>query len=318
MTSSDDSYNSDNSSELSKDAIKLNINSRSLSVYERYLKQTLASESFRRGDLTEDDATDAFDSSATNSSVNNSSVNNSSVASSSATTRAAQSHDATTNIPKPTRITDELSEDERAFFDNLSNNTPDQSLRSSKKITKQKKTTVAYEDTATYHISEPVLANNRRVLAGNFNDKPNNTYRILTIIAVFCVLLLIAIVIVILNANNSLVALGDRLGSVNSQMSAVNKNISVIGQETSLANAQALADKEAADTMEAANAARLASVNESLNTIVSNIRPIEYKSISPSTTRLRSMNVGDVNTEPTISYDDFKNESQTTLYRESR
>ena len=201
-----------------------------------------------------------------------------------------------------------------AFFDDLSDNNRRRSSRANKKITKQQKTMVAYENTATYQISEPAFANNTRVLAGNFDDKPNNTYRILTAIAIFCVLLLIAIVIVILNANNSLVALSDRLGSVNNQMSAVNKNISVIGQETSLANAKAAADKDAA---EAANAARLASVNESLNTIAANIRPIEYKSVSPSTTRLRSMSLGDVNTEPAISYDDFKDESQTTLYREA-
>ena len=302
MTFPDDTRNPDNSTELSKDSIKLNINSRSLSVYERYLKQTLASETFRKSELAVEQTDENTD--------------KRSVTAKPTANDKAQSHISDDHLYG----SDDLSDDEMAFFDDLSdsnrnNSSSPNKTRANKRITKQNKTTVAYENTATYQISEPAFANNTRVLAGNFDNKPNNTYRILTAIAIFCILLLIAIVIVILNANNSLVALSDRLGSVNSQMSAVNKNISVIGQETSLANAQATADKEAA---EAANAARLASVNESLNTIAANIRPIEYKSVSPSTTRLRSMNVGDVNTEPAISYDDFKNESQTTLYRESR
>lgn len=299
MTSSDDTYNSDSNTELSQDSIKLNINSRSLSVYERYLKQTLASENFRKSNLT---TVESADENTNNQSVKIETPSNNQ-ARSYISDAAIDNYDA-----------DELSDDELAFFDTLSDSNRNTAARTNKKITKQKKTVVAYENTATYQISEPAFANNTRVVTANFNDKSSNTYKILTIIAISCVLLLIAIVVVILNANNSLVALSDRLGSVNSQMSAVNKNISFIGQETSLANAKAVADKEAA---EAANAARLASVNESLNTIASNIRPIEYKSVSPSTTRLRSMNVGDVNTEPSVSYDDFKDESQTTLYREA-
>ena len=299
MTPSDDTYNSDSNTELSQDSIKLNINSRSLSVYERYLKQTLASENFRKSNLT---TVESADENTDNQSVKIETPSNDK-ARSYISDAAIDNYDA-----------DELSDDELAFFDTLSDNNRNTAARTNKKITKQKKTVVAYENTATYQISEPAFANNTRVVTANFNDKSSNTYKILTIIAISCVLLLIAIVVVILNANNSLVALSDRLGSVNSQMSAVNKNISFIGQETSLANAKAVADKEAA---EAANAARLASVNESLNTIASNIRPIEYKSVSPSTTRLRSMNVGDVNTEPSVSYDDFKDESQTTLYREA-
>ena len=299
MTSSDDTRNSDNSTELSKDSIKLNINSRSLSVYERYLKQTLASENFRKSNLTMVEPSDkeADDRSAIPKTAANDK-----------TRRRISDSDA------DIYDSDDLSDEEIAFFDSLSDSDRSRPSRANKKITKQQKTMVAYENTATYQISEPAFANNTRVVAGNFDDRPNNTYRILTAIAIFCILLLIAIVVVILNANNSLVALSDRLGSVNTQMSAVNKNISVIGQETSLANAQAVADKKAA---EAANAARLASVNESLNTIAANIKPIEYKSVSPSTTRLRSMNVGEVNTVPSVSYDDFKNESQTTLYREA-
>ena len=299
MTSSDDTRNSDNSTELSKDSIKLNINSRSLSVYERYLKQTLASENFRKSNLTMVEPSDkeADDRSAIPKTAANDK-----------TRRRISDSDA------DIYDSDDLSDEEIAFFDSLSDSDRSRPSRANKKITKQQKTMVAYENTATYQISEPAFANNTRVVADNFDDRPNNTYRILTAIAIFCILLLIAIVVVILNANNSLVALSDRLGSVNTQMSAVNKNISVIGQETSLANAQAVADKEAA---EAANAARLASVNESLNTIAANIKPIEYKSVSPSTTRLRSMNVGEVNTVPSVSYDDFKNESQTTLYREA-
>ena len=299
MTSSDDTYNSDSNTELSQDSIKLNINSRSHSVYERYLKQTLASENFRKSNLT---TVESADENTNNQSVKIETPSNNQ-ARSYISDAAIDNYDA-----------DELSDDELAFFDTLSDSNRNTAARTNKKITKQKKTVVAYENTATYQISEPAFANNTRVVTANFNDKSSNTYKILTIIAISCVLLLIAIVVVILNANNSLVALSDRLGSVNSQMSAVNKNISFIGQETSLANAKAVADKEAA---EAANAARLASVNESLNTIASNIRPIEYKSVSPSTTRLRSMNVGDVNTEPSVSYDDFKDESQTTLYREA-
>lgn len=299
MTPSDDTYNSDSNTELSQDSIKLNINSRSLSVYERYLKQTLASENFRKSNLT---TVESADENTDNQSVKIETPSNDQ-ARSYISDAAIDNYDA-----------DELSDDELAFFDTLSDSNRNTAARTNKKITKQKKTVVAYENTATYQISEPAFANNTRVVTANFNDKSSNTYNILTIIAISCVLLLIAIVVVILNANNSLVALSDRLGSVNSQMSAVNKNISFIGQETSLANAKAVADKEAA---EAANAARLASVNESLNTIASNIRPIEYKSVSPSTTRLRSMNVGDVNTEPSVSYDDFKDESQTTLYREA-
>ena len=299
MTSSDDTYNSDSNTELSQDSIKLNINSRSLSVYERYLKQTLASENFRKSNLT---TVESADENTDNQSLKIETPSNDK-ARSYVSDAAIDDYDA-----------DELSDDELAFFDTLSDSNRNTATRTNKKITKQKKTVVAYENTATYQISEPAFANNTRVVTANFNDKSSNTYKILTIIAISCVLLLIAIVVVILNANNSLVALSDRLGSVNSQMSAVNKNISFIGQETSLANAKAVADKEAA---EAANAARLASVNESLNTIASNIRPIEYKSVSPSTTRLRSMNVGDVNTEPSVSYDDFKDESQTTLYREA-
>lgn len=299
MTSSDDTRNSDNSTELSKDSIKLNINSRSLSVYERYLKQTLASENFRKSNLTTVEPSDkeADDRSAIPKTAANDKIR-----------RRISDSDS------DAYDSDDLSDEEIAFFDSLSDSDRSRPSRANKKITKQQKTMVAYENTATYQISEPAFANNTRVVGGNFDDRPNNTYRILTAIAIFCILLLIAIVVVILNANNSLVALSDRLGSVNTQMSAVNKNISVIGQETSLANAQAVADKEAA---EAANAARLASVNESLNTIAANIKPIEYKSVSPSTTRLRSMNVGEVNTVPSVSYDDFKNESQTTLYREA-
>ena len=299
MTSSDDTRNSDNSTELSKDSIKLNINSRSLSVYERYLKQTLASENFRKSNLTMVEPSDkeADDRSAIPKTAANDK-----------TRRRISDSDA------DIYDSDDLSDEEIAFFDSLSDSDRSRPSRANKKITKQQKTMVAYENTATYQISEPAFANNTRVVADNFDDRPNNTYRILTAIAIFCILLLIAIVVVILNANNSLVALSDRLGSVNTQMSAVNKNISVIGQETSLANAQAVADKKAA---EAANAARLASVNESLNTIAANIKPIEYKSVSPSTTRLRSMNVGEVDTVPSVSYDDFKNESQTTLYREA-
>ena len=299
MTSSDDTRNSDNSTELSKDSIKLNINSRSLSVYERYLKQTLASENFRKSNLTTVEPSDkeADDRSAIPKTAANDKIR-----------RRISDSDS------DAYDSDDLSDEEIAFFDSLSDSDRSRPSRANKKITKQQKTMVAYENTATYQISEPAFANNTRVVAGNFDDRPNNTYRILTAIAIFCILLLIAIVVVILNANNSLVALSDRLGSVNTQMSAVNKNISVIGQETSLANAQAVADKKAA---EAANAARLASVNESLNTIAANIKPIEYKSVSPSTTRLRSMNVGEVNTVPSVSYDDFKNESQTTLYREA-
>ena len=301
MTSSDDTRNSDNSTELSKDSIKLNINSRSLSVYERYLKQTLASENFRKSNLTTVEPSDKE-------------VDNRSAIPKTAANDKTRRRISDSDSDADTYDSDDLSDEEIAFFDSLSDSDRSRPSRANKKITKQQKTMVAYENTATYQISEPAFANNTRVVAGNFDDRPNNTYRILTAIAIFCILLLIAIVVVILNANNSLVALSDRLGSVNTQMSAVNKNISVIGQETSLANAQAVADKKAA---EAANAARLASVNESLNTIAANIKPIEYKSVSPSTTRLRSMNVGEVNTVPSVSYDDFKNESQTTLYREA-
>lgn len=301
MTSPDDTRNPDNSAEISKDSIKLNINSRSLSVYERYLKQTLASENFRKSELAVEPTDERTEKRSVTAKIT--------------ANDRAQSHISDDHLYD----SNDLSDDEIAFFDDLSDDNRDNfshanKSRANKRITKQNKTTVAYENTATYQISEPAFANNTRVLAGNFDNKPNNTYRILTAVAIFCILLLIAIVIVILNANNSLVALSDRLGSVNNQMSAVNKNISVIGQETSLANAQAIADKEAA---EAANAARLASVNESLNTIAANIKPIEYKSVSPSTTRMRSMNVGEVNAVPSVSYDDFKNESQTTLYREA-
>ncbi len=139
--------------------------------------------------------------------------------------------------------------------------------------------------------------------------------KLLTIIMAFCALLLVSVLVIVFNANSSLMAMTDRLSSVNNQMSAVNDNISVIGQETALANAQAIADEKAAN---AANTARLASVDASLNTIASNINPIEYKSTAPATTRLRSMNIGAVDEEPAISYDDFKNESQATLYRESK
>ncbi len=204
-----------------------------------------------------------------------------------------------------------LSDDEKAFFDNFSDILHDSTPQANNiNATNQVKAAAKKKTIAMSQTNSVSFRENTEVT----DDRPNSNSKLITIVAGFCALLLVAVLVIVFNANNNLMALTDRLSSVNNQMSVVNDNISVIGKENSVANAKAIADEKAE---RAANAARLASVNESLNTIASNIKPIEYKPTAPATTRLRSIKVGDVNTEPTISYDDFKNESQITVYREA-
>lgn len=201
-----------------------------------------------------------------------------------------------------------LSDDDKAFFDNFSDILHDNPPQANNTNGGSQVKPATDQTDALLFAEKPKRLNNIA------DSRPNHSSKGITLVASFCALLLVAVLVIVFNANNNLMALTDRLSSVNTQMSAVSDNISVIGKENSLANARAIEDEKAAN---AKNAASLASVNESLNTIAVNIKPIEYKPTAPAKTRLRSMKVGDVNTEPAISYDDFKNESQITVYREA-
>lgn len=154
-----------------------------------------------------------------------------------------------------------------------------------------------------------MIATNRMVVATE--ESSNNSARLLTIIGVSCTLLLLALVIILFSATDTLI---DRITAVDSQMSEVSNNISVIGKENSLANTIAMAQERATN---AANARELARVRHSLNSLALNAELAKTAPEARMTTRVRSMQLGETDVEPTISYDTFKAESQTVVYRDS-
>lgn len=153
------------------------------------------------------------------------------------------------------------------------------------------------------------------------SDSPSSNAKLLMIMAVFCAALLVALVVILFNATDTLVS---RISSVDTKMSKVSDNLSVIGKENSLAAAQAIANERATN---AANAENLASVKDSLNSMAMNAEIARAKSELKMATRMRSMQLGETSVEPdqtatqaskpAISYDTFKKESQTVVYRES-
>ncbi len=154
------------------------------------------------------------------------------------------------------------------------------------------------------------------------DDSSDNGAKLLTIIGAFCTLLLLALVIILFSATDTLI---DRISAVDSQVSEVSDNISVIGKENSLATSIAIAEEKATN---AANARNLAQLKESLNSIALNAELANLKAEPQMTTRMRSMQLGESSLEPeqeslqtsadsTISYDSFKKESQQVLYRDS-
>lgn len=162
---------------------------------------------------------------------------------------------------------------------------------------------------------------------GSPEPKTDYSTKLLAIIGVFCTLLLVAFIVIVFNATNILVALTDRMSTVNHQISQVSDSITVIGKENSLATAKAIEDERA---INASNAASLASVKQSLNSIASSSE-LQAKPAPNMTTRVRSLQLGESNADsetvesaadnsksnPAISYDAFKQESQAVLYRES-
>ncbi len=169
-------------------------------------------------------------------------------------------------------------------------------------------------DTAHKNLSTP-----KNVVVAN---ESNSSAKILTIIGVFCSLLLLALVVILFNATDVLI---DRLSAVDSQVSEVSDNISAIGKENSLAAAQVIAEEKAAN---AANARNLALVKESLNSMALNAELDKLKAEAKLTTRMRTMTLGEssiaseqatdnISAKPSISYDSFKEESQTVIYRET-
>lgn len=180
-------------------------------------------------------------------------------------------------------------------------------------------------------IEEKIDPNNTRLFFGEKveeikirpTEKSAAISKLLIVFAVFCSLLLVSVVIVMSNATNSLVALNERLSTVNNQVSDVSNRISVIGTQNSMASARAIADERAAN---AANAASLTAVRNSLDSIAMNTEQVKAQ---PTSTRVRSMQIGDTSgnsedsgmsaqTASGISYEDFTEESRVTLYRESR
>lgn len=168
--------------------------------------------------------------------------------------------------------------------------------------------------------SHKMVATSNKILVADKNLK--NGSMVLMIIGGFCVLLLIALVVIQLNATDDLV---NRLGSVDSQIVEVSDNLSVIGKENSLATAQAIADEKLAN---AETAKSLALVRSSLNTIVINAELEKTKSEPVLNTRRSSMQLVSVDAEPEqisidskedsgISYNSFKKESENVLYRDS-
>ncbi|MGM8870471.1 hypothetical protein ACS8E3_02155 [Psychrobacter sp. 2Y5] len=154
-----------------------------------------------------------------------------------------------------------------------------------------------------------MIATSRTVVATD--ESSNNSARLLTIIGVSCALLLLALVIILFSATDTLI---DRITAVDSQMSEVSNNISVIGKENSLANTIAMAQERATN---AANARELARVKHSLNSLALNAELAKTAPEAKMTTRVRSMQLGETDVEPTISYDSFKAESQKVVYRDS-
>lgn len=154
-----------------------------------------------------------------------------------------------------------------------------------------------------------MIATNRMVVATN--ESSNNSARLLTIIGVSCTLLLLALVVILFSATDTLI---DRITAVDSQMSEVSNNISVIGKENSLANTIAMAQERATN---AANARELARVKHSLNSLALNAELAKTAPEARMTTRVRSMQLGETDVEHAISYDSFKAESQKVVYRDS-
>ena len=258
--------------------VKLNINSRSLSVYEQYLKQ-----------VTQNIA------------------------------REQQSRD-----PSEYSTTSSSSDADEAFVRNFSDRLHDSPVPASDaSLVEQANAAANYEPMALNQSARAAITKHTTRTIEPRAAKPkqssSNGFKLLMVVAAFCTLLLLAVVVIVFNANNSLVALTDRLSSVNNQMSAVNNNISVIGKENSLANAKAVEDERIA---RAANEASLASVKESLTSIAINTEPEKRRPVAAATTRVRSMRIGETaepaaSNEAPISYKDFTEESEVTVYRES-
>lgn len=154
------------------------------------------------------------------------------------------------------------------------------------------------------------------------SDKADKSTTILIVIGTICALLLAAVVVILFDTTDTLV---DRLSAVDTQMSEVSNNISVIGKENSAATAKALADEKAKNAI---NTKNLALLKDSVNSMALNAELEKAQSEVVMTTRMRSMQIGESNTElditsndnstqPTISYDAFKDESQSVLYRDS-
>ncbi len=154
------------------------------------------------------------------------------------------------------------------------------------------------------------------------HNKADKSNKILIVIGTICALLLAAVAVILFDTTDTLV---DRLSTVDTQMSKANSNISVIGKENSAATLKALADEKATNAI---NAKNLALLKDSLNSMALKAELEKVQSEVVMTTGTRSMQLGERNaepdttsndnsTQPAISYDAFKHESQSVLYRDS-
>ncbi len=165
--------------------------------------------------------------------------------------------------------------------------------------------------------------------------------KLLIIIGVFCAILLIGVIVVILNATGVLVSLTDRLASSDPQTAIVNSSMPVLDSEPDIdsKNADDLSIKDDSLSSPLSPAAITKPTNDStevdeIGVVYSvkraagteNYQPEETK--TKLVTRTRSLKLPEKTvekmddetskneSEPAISYDDFREEALTVIYRE--
>lgn len=146
----------------------------------------------------------------------------------------------------------------------------------------------------------------------------------LTVVGVFCAVLLIGVIVVILNVTGIIVSLSERLPTVSTQAPAIpiatevlvgNSNTAV-GDSTDVV--ETVDNANIVNGVNNGNADNDASDNDSLIATNTESMPTTVR------TRMRSMSIQNTNvvpeegnTEPAISFDDFAQEAQIVLYRET-
>ncbi len=270
--SNNNTSNHDSGSGLVDDDLRLNINDRSLSVYERYLKKVMH------------DTAREQDNNSDKSSVLN-------------------GHNS-------------VSSDDKTVI--TSKNTPFNVAAKAKA-------------TSTKH-AEPI------------EGRSSSSVKLLIILGVFCAALLIGVIVVILNATGVLVSLTDRLVSSDSQAAVESSSMPVINNELAVADeTTAASDSKKTDDLSAKDdnlsnlsitAAENTKVDE-LSTVYSvkraagteNYDPVHTKPRMVTRTQTLKLPEPKSNIEPEsepkidskdsgISFDDFREEALTVIYRE--